>query len=215
MARLTVETAAARGELDRFLKEEAAALKRAETHAVVKTANEVKLAARRRVQQAFQGSGQFGAAGAGRRFSGGPRSTRRLANTIRSVIYGRESQSGSTEALIFSKFGRRDERGFIEFFVPFTKGATLTPRRAKWLFIPLDPSLRRKRFRGAVTLDEKLAFIPAKRGGKIWLVRRTKTRSTLVAILVRQVRMPRLISFDDLGEERRLAENLSEALTRE
>lgn len=170
--------AAHRGKLKQFMADEAMRIHAAGKAAVSKTTKGVQAEVRGRVR------GGFGARGG-----------QRLANTVRKRDY-LQDEAG----IIYSKFGSKDEMGnFVDYFVPFLTGATLRPKRSKFLYIPISGSRKTRRTKRVDVGDKKnLAFIPAKHGGRIYIVRKTKTRSTIIAILVPRVRMKQRLNMDNL-----------------
>lgn len=170
--------AAHRGKLKQFMADEAVRIHAAGKAAVSKTTTGAKEEIRSRVRSGF-----------------GTRGSRRLANTVRNKNYP-DDEAG----IVYSKFGGKDEAGnFVDYFVPFLTGATLRPRRSKFLYIPISGSQRVRRGPRQNVADKKnLAFIPAKHGGRIYIVRKTPTRSTIIAILVPRVRMKQRLNLDNL-----------------
>lgn len=205
MVRPVIDTREGRAVIQRTVREETALVVTAKTVAVERTTDEVKAEIRARVIRAFSGRGV-------RRFGDGPANPQRLANTVRSRIYGRRSKT-SAAGWIYSLFGRTEDGEYREFFFPFVRGSILTPRRAKFLYIPIEKGqLARRRRRLAASLDENVVFIPSKDRKRIWLVRRQGKQTKLIAVLVKQVKMPRLITFENLGSAQRLEANLAAAL---
>jgi hypothetical protein len=195
---------ALRGQLQAAMKAEEEALKAAPLRAVKQHNVELKLAARKRVVAAFPG---------------GDRGGQRIGNAIRGKIY--ENQDGSAAGLVYSKAGRREGGKFIDLLVSFTTGKTVGPRRSRWLYIPVAPGqtgTRKRREKRLSVADKKnLVFIPARGGRKLYLVRQTRKRSTIIAVLVRRTSLPRRLDFDDLAAKApdKLAKTYVEVLNEE
>ncbi len=141
------------------------------------------------------------------------RRSRRVANSIRGKVY--RDGPGDVTGYVFSRFGRREGGRRVSFFEPFLTGATIRPRRAKWLYFPVQRGLRARRVRQSVRMKKNLAFIQT-RPGRAVLVRRTRRRTTLIAVLVRQARYRRRLNFGRVADQaqRRLPEQVLEELER-
>ncbi|HSF94776.1 MAG TPA: hypothetical protein VLA52_07095 [Thermohalobaculum sp.] len=175
--------AASRGQLDAAMKAEGIAIGKGTKAAVTIVTDQVKRDARAVVNAGFTGS----------RIVGG--GNRRVANAIRSRVYPRGD--GGFTGQVWSKFGRGRAKGFVDYLLPFVKGATLTPRRSRWLYIPVERGRKARRGRRlSIGLNRNLKFVPARGGDKVYLVRQTRTRSTLIAVLVRRVRIPKKLDFE-------------------
>jgi len=174
MTRLTIETAAARGELREFLADEQKKLSRGAQRAVKQTADSLKKRARQTVDAAgFRGRGRS-----------------KPSNAIRQQDYPDDNA-----AIVFSKFGRREGGQFIDYLAIHTTGATLRPRRSRWLFIQL-PGAGRRKVRFSPALDKRVAFVPVRGGQRILVVRRTRRRTVLLGVLLKRVRITRKLDFN-------------------
>lgn len=187
---------AARGELRKAMAAEAKAVKNAPARTVKRETRRLQLAARDEVNRNL-----------GQR--------RKIGGAIRSRTF---ADPDGAAGLVYSKFGRGHGRDFADFLVPFTKGAELRPRQSKFLYIPLERGVRaRRRRRQSVALSKNLRFIPSRDGRKFFLVRETRTRTTLLAVLIRRVKIPKKLDFERLARnlDRVAAEGLVETLEEE
>jgi len=174
-------SAALQGRLEEFLERQARGVLDGIHGAVEAGAKEVQAGWRAAVNQRFGRSGRGG---------GG----RRVANAIRLRVY--KNHDDGAAATVYSKFGRKDPSGkFVDYLAPHLTGATIAPRGGRWLYIPLQKGRRAKRSRLAVGQAKNLAFVPIS-PGRALLVRKTRTRSTPIALLVRRVRISRSLDFD-------------------
>jgi len=170
---MTQLRAALRGDLQKHMKAERRALDRGVSRGVKETTDELKQDVRSAVRQGLRGRGGRGD----------------VSKAIRGTFYPNDDQPASAAGLVYSKFGRREGGQFVDYLKPHIEGATITPERSKWLYIPNERGRKaRRNKRQAVALQKNLAFVPVARG-KAYLVRRTRTRSTIVATLVRRVRI--------------------------
>jgi hypothetical protein len=185
--RLAVE-----GRLDEVMRRDSAAIAKTEAAVVKRRTRAFQLDVRTAVRNAF----------------GGGRGARQVGNAIRSRVYedGPNKVTGTT----YSKFGRGSGAGFVDYLAPFAEGATLRAKSGGWLYIPIDGRGRRgvrQREKIDVADAKNVDFVPSADGRKVYIVRRTRTRSTLIAVLVRQVRIRKSIDVDRLvaAEERAFA----------
>lgn len=192
---------ALQGNLQADMRRDAKRLRTATGKAVRAITREAQLEARQVINQKFRGSA---------RVAGG---NRRVANAVRSKIY---DDNGQTTGLIYSKFGRGRGAGFVDYLLPYVEGATLRPKKKQWLYVPIEKRGKRgvaARRRPDVDADPKLAFVKGK-GGRVFIIRKTRTRSILVAVLVRELRIGAKFDFDSVERrvERDLPRRLLEAL---
>jgi len=181
---MTQLAAALRGELDGYMRADAAAVLRGTRQAVVAQTEETKRAARALVAAAFTGGGRGGS---------------RVANAIRSRVY--DNAPGDVAGLVYSKFGRREGGTFQDYLLPHIEGGQLRPRDAKFMAIPFNRRRRpMEQALAALDTDPKLALVPLP-GGRFMLVRRTRTRTTLLGLLVRRVTMKRRLDPRRLREQ--------------
>lgn len=158
----------------RGLKRLDRALKRAETQtlaaakaAVNRVSLDVQRAIRRDIDRVFSGSSTFRK----RRGKG-----RKVSNALRRKLF--DNKSRGSAALIFSKFGRRREGEFVDFFGARITGRDITPRRSRFLTIPLQPGKRNRdpgKFKNLTTVSS---------GGRLFLIRSTRTRTTFMFLLI-------------------------------
>lgn len=163
----------------RGLKRLDRALERAETQtlsaakaAVNRVSLDVQRAIRRDIDRVFSGSSSFRK----RRGKG-----RKVSKALRRKLF--DNKSRGSAALIFSKFGRRREGEFVDFFGPYITGRDITPRRSRFLAIPLQPGRRNRdpgKFKNleTVTVD-----------GDLFLIRSTRTRTTFMFLLIRRAKI--------------------------
>lgn len=181
------------GRLDQQLARDRAAIRQAAAKAVKEVADAQKLAAREVINQRFRGS---------QRVKGG---ARRVANAIRAKAYA--NADGSATGLVYSKFGRRRGGEFVDYLLPFVTGGVIEPRSSKFLYVPLGGGRRTRQQRRQVSEEKGVEFVPIS-GGRILIVKRTRTRSTPIALLVRRLRHDRSLDFDRVikGADKALAE---------
>ncbi|MEQ9330267.1 hypothetical protein [Thalassobaculum sp.] len=198
---MTQLAAAVEGRLGDIMARDAAALAATDAAVVKRRTRAFQLSVRAAVVSSF----------------GGSRGGRQIGNAIRSRIYddGPNKVAGAT----WSKFGRGSGAGFVDYLAPFTTGATLRPRSGGWLYIPIDGRGRRgvrQREKVDVEAAKNVDFVPAADGRKIYIVRRTRSRSTLIAVLVRQVRISKRLDVAALVStgQREFARDYLETLER-
>lgn len=166
------------------------------------TARAAQLEIRTVVRAAFPGRGGRG---------------RRVENAVRMAVYDNGPKGGA--ASVWSAFGRgRGKGNFVDFIAPRLFGAHVTPQRGRWLLIPLQASaelggggrgqtrgsarriikrledMTTTRVKGRGTDRDRIKLIPIKGGRAMLFVRETKTRTTPLALLVKNVRYPQRIS---------------------
>lgn len=182
---------AIRGNLAEAERRDRQVLARAPAEAIKKATRRVQLAARAEINTRFRRSDRT------------RNGARRIANAIRSKTYV-DAGGLSATGIVFSKFGRGrpGSPGFVDYLLPYVEGATLRPTRGQWLYVPIEQrTARGRRFRVSVEADKRLRWVPSSDGSRIFLVRETARRSTLVAVLVRRVVVPRSLNFDRVARE--------------
>lgn len=120
----------------------------------------------------------------------------RAGNAVRSVVYdnaGNDFSSRGVDArgIIYSKFGRRSGGalsamtggGFIDYLGPYLTGRDILPRQGKYLAIPLQPGKRNRRPQPEMKLE------PVTTGGRLYLVKKTRSRTLFMFLLVRKSRI--------------------------
>lgn len=173
---------AIKGKLAEHMAAEVVALQGAAEQSVVETANEIKTEAALQVSRRFTRN-------------------RKAARAIRTRVF--RDAPGDVAALVFSRFGRRGPSGeFIDYLQPIARGLTVRPRASQWLYIPLQRGRRARNMRRSVQATANLAFVPIG-AGRALLVRRTRSRSTLIALLVRRVSFRRGFDFDRIVDRAR------------
>ena len=194
---MTAFRLARRGQLRATLKRDLDSLDRAITKGVDQTSRSLQLAGRDRVNRAFGRSGR--------------RRGRRVGNAIRRRVF--DDGRFKSAAIVFSRFGRKEGGVFVDYLVPHTRGATIRAKGGRWLFLSRERGRSRRR-RLVVRFAKNLAFINIKPGVAL-LVRKTRTRSTILGVLFRKVRIRKKLDFqrDVESERNRLAERVVEAWT--
>lgn len=190
--------AALSGDLRASIERDVRRFRQASNEATKEHTDKLKGRSRARVRQAFPGGGAR-------------RGARRVANAIRGVV--RDAGEGFQRGTVFSKFGKREGGEFIDYLLPFVRGAEIRPVNSKWIYIPADGGKRRsRRVRRSSSLEKGLRFVPSGQPGKIYLVKETRSRSTLVAVLVRRLRITKKLDFE--GEKRAAGDGLLRDLAR-
>lgn len=170
------------GRLDEVMRRDAAAIEATDAAVVKRRTRAFQLDVRAAVRGAFGGRGG-----------------RQVGNAVRSRLYD-DGPKGSA-GTVYSKFGRGTGAGFVDYLKPFAEGATLRATSGDWLYIPIEGRGRRgvrQRAKIDVADTKNVDFVPADGGRKVYIVRRTARRSTLIAVLVRQVRIRQSIDVDRL-----------------
>lgn len=133
-----------------------------------------------------------------------------IGNAIRSVVYDnlRNMQRGATRGrpyivpsskhtddvagIIFSKFGRREGAGFVDYLAPYLTGRAILPQRGRYLAIPLQEGKRNRRPTASMNLQ------PVKLGSRLFLVKRTRRKTTFMFLLVEKVQVRRRLRIGQL-----------------
>lgn len=157
----------------KIMKAESSAWERATLGGVKAQTRETQLGVRGQVNKAFHGS-------------------RRIGNTVRSKVWERKTRRQGAAGLIWSKFGRKKGGRFVDYIAPRLFGATVKPTGGRqFLMIPKQKGRNKRTVAQKLADKGKLTFIPIKGGRKAVLVKNTKSRSTIIALLVRKVVYPR------------------------
>jgi len=178
-----------------MLELDAIAIRSASVESVVLTTREVKEAIRDFVDAAFTNSEWHG------------NGRRRAANaSAQEMFYDDIEARGQYAGLVYSKFGKRDKGGFIDYLLIHMRGATIRPRDGEWLRI------RNKRAGQSHTLvaqtghyhfsGSDIFFAKSKDGKKLFQMRRYRKGSLsarkgsveLLATLVKSVKIPARLS---------------------
>jgi hypothetical protein len=196
---MTAITAALSGDLKAFMAAEAAAVVRGVRDAVRGQVAETQAEARRLVDAGLPGKGRS-----------------RPSNAIRSRLYeGGQDPAG----IVYSKFGRREGGQYVDYLLPHIQGATMRPRAGgapdlgRYMVLPVKGVSRRlaavDRSLARLDTDPQLALIPLP-GGRFLFVRRPRetkrggyrmnARTTLIAMLVRRVDLPKRINLTGLDD---------------
>jgi hypothetical protein len=186
------------------LRDEGVAIRGASVEAVVQTTNEVKQRIRDYIDAHFTNS----------EFHGNGR--RRVSNaSAQSVFYDELEEKGQYAGLVYSKFGKRDAGGFVDFLLLHVRGGTLRPKTGDWLRI-LNPraggsasSVAQSGF--FPVSQSNIFFAPSSDGKKLFQLRRYRKGSLgsrrgtteLLATLVKRVVFPaRLSGIDEIARQR-------------
>lgn len=183
------------------LAQDAVAIRGASIEAVYQTTEEVKEKIRDFIDAHFTGS----------EFHGNGR--RRVSNaSAQSTYYDDVDEKGQYAGLVYSKFGKRDAGGFVDFLLLHVRGGTLKPRSGEWLRI---------RTPGAPAMRGQSGFFPTSRsdiffkksadGKKLFQFRRYRKDSPLakrgtlqlLATLVKEVKFTARLSGIDAIAARR------------
>ena len=161
---LTLQAAAVRGQLRKFMEHEARAVDRGKRRAVRGRTRALQLEIRVVVNATFGGSGRAG-------------------NAIRSRYY----EDGNA-GLVWSKLGRREGVKFVDYLLPFVTGAVIRPVRRRMLLIPFDKRLARRVRRGRVS--QRSLHVASEAGGRVayLIFQPTNKEGRVIGVLVRQAR---------------------------
>ena len=180
------------------LRDDAIAVRGASVEAVVKTTETVKERIRDYIDAHFTGS----------EFHGNGR--RRVSNaSAQSRYYDEVQEKGQYAGLVYSKFGKRDAGGFVDFLLLHVRGGTLKPRRGSWLKIRATGAEGSFGQAGYYPISDKDVFFTRSADGKKLYLRRRLRRekgaraTQLLATLVKSVAFPaRLSGVDSIARER-------------
>ena len=139
---------------------------------VDQTSREIQKAVRRDVDRIFSG----GSAQLRRR-----KTSRKVSGAVRRKLF--DNRQRGTAAIIFSKFGRRRGGRFLDYLGPYITGKDITPRRGRFMAIPLQ---RGRKSRDPKNFNNLHAVVV---NGRVFLVRSTRTRTTFMFLLVPRVRV--------------------------
>lgn len=182
------------------LSRDAVAIRGASIEAVVKTTEEVKDRIRDYIDAHFSGS----------MFHGNGR--RRVSNaSAQSKFYDEVEEKGQYAGLVYSKFGKRDGGGFVDFLLLHVRGGTVKPKKGNWLKIanPEAGSLLGAQSGFFSVSQSDIFFTRSGDGKKLFLRRRfrrkgkAKDATQLLATLVRSVSFPaRLSGVEEIARQR-------------
>jgi hypothetical protein len=187
-----------------LLRDNGVAIRGASVEAVHKTTEEVKLRIRAYIDAHFTNSAWT------------RNSHRRVANaSAQSVYYDEVEGKGQYAGLVYSKFGKRDSRGFVDFLLLHVRGGTVKPVDGNWLRI-VNP--RAGGTAGVAAQSGKFAlsqsdifFVRSSDGKKLFQLRRYNkqrradgsVRTELLVTLLPQVSFPaRLTGVDEIARQR-------------
>lgn len=188
-----------------ILAKDAVAIRGASKEAVHKTTIEVKERIRDYIDAHFVGSEYHG------------NNRRRVSNaSAQSKFYDEVEAKGQYAGLVYSKFGKRDAGGFVDFLLLHVRGGTVRPTRKNWLRIQNADAGGTARvaaqsgFFGISQSD--IFFTKSADGKKLFQLRRYRKGSNisgkagkteLLATLLKQVTFPaRLTGIDEIARSR-------------
>lgn len=143
---------------------------------------------------------------------------RRVSNaSAQDTFYDEVDSKGQYAGLVYSKFGKRDAGGFVDFLLLRMRGGVLTPRRKSWLRIAnterggTAPSAAQAGFYPISQRD--IFFVESADGKKLFQLRRTRRggsykgkradRTELLATLVKRLAFPAtLTGIDEIARRR-------------
>jgi len=164
------------GDLRRQLDAEADAGRRAVTSVVRRKTNQLKNSIRRQIRRAGLGA--------------------RLEKTVRGDAYPVRNHSFNARGLVYSKaYVKTGRSGRIDIITTFDEGATVRPRRGRFLALPTENAPRGARGRALSPSESRLNFIlvPASDRRHAGLLLHPAPPHPVAYVLVREVRIrPRL-----------------------
>lgn len=184
------------------LRDDSVAVRGASIEAVVQTTTEVKERIRDYIDAHFTGS----------EFHGNNR--RRVSNaSAQAAFYDEVEERGQYAGLVYSKFGKRDGGGFVDFLLLHVRGGTVKPKSGDWLRIAATgkrggPSPQSGFFAYS---QSDIFFRKSKDGKKLYQFRRyrksgvssRKNTLELIATLVKSVTFPASLSgVDEIARRR-------------
>jgi hypothetical protein len=187
------------------LRGEAIAIRGASVDAVTRTTNEVKQRIRDYIDAHFTGSD----------FQSNSR--RKVSNaSAQSRFYDEIEGKGQYAGLVYSKFGKRDKGGFVDFLLLHVRGGVVSPGPGEnWLRLANPNAAGAGGEFGQTGFfsvsQSNIFFAASKDGRKLFLLRRYRKgsplgnagRTELLATLVKQVVFPaRLTGIDEIARQR-------------
>lgn len=119
---------------------------------------------------------------------------RKAQNAIRKAVY--DNRRRGAAGLVYSKFGRGRGSSFVDYLGPYLTGAAILPRHARYLAVPLQPGKRNRDPRKVANLR------PVRIGGRLFLVRSTRSRTTFYFVLVPRIAITRRLRVDHFRQAR-------------
>jgi len=187
------------------LRNEAIAIRGASVDAVYRTTEEVKQRIRDYIDAHFSGSEMQS------------NNRRRVSNaSAQSRYYDEIEGKGQYAGLVYSKFGKRDKGGFVDFLLLHVRGGVVTPGPGEnWLRLA-NPAVAGAGGQFGQTgffaiSQSNIFFAASKDGKKLFLLRRYRKGSAfgkagkteLLATLVKQVVFPaRLTGIEEIARQR-------------
>lgn len=181
-----------------ILQRDAVVVRGASVEAVYLTTEEVKEKIRDYIDAHFDGS----------EFHGNGR--RRVSNaSAQSIYYDEIGEKGQYAGLVYSKFGKRDAGGFVDYLLLHIRGGTIKPKSGRWLRLrgPANGIGNQTGFFSGTRAD--VFFVEAEGGKKLYQLRRYRKgtskagKTELLATLVQSIKMPaRLTGIDAIAKSR-------------
>ena len=110
---------------------------------------------------------------------------RKAQNAVRRQLF--DNKDAGTAALIFSKFGRGSDGRFADFLGPYITGRDITPRRRRFLAVPLQKGRRNRD-------PSKFPNLRAvKIGTQLFLIRKGRRATVFMFVLVKRIKITKRI----------------------
>lgn len=186
------------------LRDEAIAIRGASVDAVYATTEEVKERIRDYIDAHFSGSEVHS------------NNRRRVSNaSAQSTYYDDIDGKGQYAGLVYSKFGKRDAGGFVDFLLLHVRGGTIKARNGDWLRLVNEKAGGTAGVAAQTGYfklsDSDIFFRPSKDGKKLFQLRRYRKSSTgpnrgrtvLLATLFKELTVSaRLTGIDEIARSR-------------
>ena len=163
---------------------EAAAVLAGSQRAVEQQTNKTKASARQVISTGLRSSGR-----------------RQVANTIRSKYY-----ADTPAGFVHSTWGYFQGGQFYDILGAHTHGATILPKKGKYLFVPFDIKFRRL-FRRERNTD-RIELVPMKNGDLLVILQASRSKvkrgpreGTVLGELVRRVKLQKRLDFTNVLQE--------------
>lgn len=161
---------------------DAVKIRGASKEAVDKTTNEVKQRIRDFIDAHFAGS-QFQS-----------NNRRKVSNaSAQSKLYDELEEKGQYASLIYSKFGKRDGGGFVDFLLLHVRGGTIRPGPGEdWLRIENKKVPDQVGHQNATFSNSSIFMVESADGKKLFQLRRNAStgKTQLLATLVKSIAVP-------------------------
>lgn len=157
--------------LNKKLEKKEKETRRAAHSGVKNITRRVQLRLRRRVNQIFSGG----------TFKRSSRKGGKVGNAIRSKVY--DNRRRGSAGLVYSKFGKKSGGKFIDYLGPYLTGKDILPKKGRFMAIPLQRGKKNRKPENFSDLDV------ISTGGKLYLIRNTRSRTTFMFLLLRRVKI--------------------------